>query len=204
MSASDDANQADDSRAGGQQPSVDRARQRRWVPRTAALLTFLIGLADILNILRPDLVSRLHRLNSMIPGTLTDVTRSADVLIGLMLLMLAHGLRRRKRRAWQAVAALLAFDIAIHFIHAQRIVTAVVSLVLLIALLFFRDEFYAEGDPRTRWRALWVLGSLIVADIAIGLPYILLARALAERVVLGQAPGQQEVINGLVGVSGPV
>jgi hypothetical protein len=60
MSASDDANRADDSRAGGQQPSVDRARQRRWVPRTAALLTFLIGLADILNILRPDLVNRLH------------------------------------------------------------------------------------------------------------------------------------------------
>src|SRR5437764_15362855 len=88
MSASDDANRADDPRAGGQQPSVDRARQRRWVPGTAALLTFLIGLADILNILRPDLVSRLHRFNSMIPRPLTDVTRSADVLIGLMLLLL--------------------------------------------------------------------------------------------------------------------
>jgi lysyl-tRNA synthetase class 2 len=202
MSASDDANQADDSRAGGQQPSVDRARQRRWVPRTAALLTFLIGLADILSILRPDLVNRLHRINSMIPGTLTDVTRSADVIIGLTLLMLAHGLRRRKRRAWQAVAALLAFDIAIHFIHSQRIVTAVVSLVLLIALLYFRDEFYAEGDPRTRWRAVWIFGGLIVADIAIGLTYILLARGLAEDYSFGQRV--QEVIYGLVGVSGPV
>jgi lysyl-tRNA synthetase class 2 len=202
MSASDDANQADDSRAGGQQPSVDRARQRRWVPRTAALLTFLIGLADILSILRPDLVNRLHRINSMIPGTLTDVTRSADVIIGLTLLMLAHGLRRRKRRAWQAVAALLAFDIAIHFIHTQRIVTAVISLVLLIALLYFRDEFYAEGDPRTRWRAVWIFGGLIVADIAIGLTYILLARGLAEDYSFGQRV--QEVIYGLVGVSGPV
>ena len=202
MSASDDANRADDSRAGGQQPSADRARQRRWVPRTAALLTFLVGLADILNILRPDLVNRLHRFNSMIPGTLTDVTRSADVLIGLTLLMLAHGLRRRKRRAWQAVAALLAFDIAIHFIHTQRIVTAVVSLVLLIALLFFRDEFYAEGDPRTRWRAIWIFAGLIVADVAIGLTYILLARGLAKDYSFGQRV--QEVIYGLVGVSGPV
>ena len=138
----------------------------------------------------------------MIPGTLTDVTRSADVLIGLTLLMLAHGLRRRKRRAWQAVVALLAFDIAIHFIHSQRIVTAVVSLVLLIALLFFRDEFYAEGDPRTRWRAIWVFGGLIVADVAIGLTYILLARGLAEDYSFGQRV--QEVIYGLVGVSGPV
>jgi len=202
MSASDDANRADESKAGGQQSPADRARQRRWVPGTAALLTYLIGLADILNILRPDLANRLHGLNSMFPGTLTNVTRSADVLIGLMLLMLAHGLRRRKRRAWQAVVALLAFDIAIHFIHSQRMITAVISLVLLIALLYFRDEFYAEGDPRTRWRAMWVFGGLIVADVAIGLTYILLARGLAEDYSFGQRV--QEVIYGLVGVSGPV
>jgi len=202
MSASDDANRADESKASGQPTPADRVRQRRWVPVTAALLTYLIGLADILNILRPDLANRLHTATSMIPGTLTNVTRSADVLIGLMLLMLAHGLRRRKRRAWQAVVALLAFDIAIHFIHSQRMITAVISLVLLIALLYFRDEFYAEGDPRTRWRAMWVFGGLIVADVAIGLTYILLARGLAEDYSLGQRV--QEVIYGLVGVSGPV
>jgi len=51
-----------------------------------------------------------------------------------------------------------------HPLHPHaRIVTAVVSLVLLIALLFFRDEFYAEGDPRTRWRAIWIFVGLIVA-----------------------------------------
>jgi lysyl-tRNA synthetase, class II len=202
MSASDDANQADESKTGSQQAPGDRARLHRWVPRMAALLTFLIGLSDILNILRPDLVNRLHRINYLVPGTLTNVTRSADVLIGLALLMLAHGLRRRKRRAWQAVSALLAFDIAIHFIHGQRMVTTIVSLVLLIALLYFRDEFYAEGDPRTRWRALWVLAGLVVADIVIGLTYILLARGLAEDYSFGQRV--QEVIYGLLGISGPV
>ena len=202
MTASDDATRADESATGGQQAPGVRAHQRRWVPRMAALLTFLIGLSDILNILRPDLVHRLHRINYLVPGTLTNVTRSADVLIGLMLLMLAHGLRRRKRRAWQAVSGLLAFDIAIHFFHSMRIPTAVISLVLLIALLYFRDEFYAEGDPRTRWRALWVLAGLVVADIAIGLTYILLARGLAEDYSFGQRV--VEVITGLVGVSGPV
>ncbi len=172
------------------------------MPGTAALLTALIGLSDILSIFRPDLVHRLHKINYLVPGTLTNVTRSADVLIGLMLLMLAHGLRRRKRRAWQAVAALLAFDIAIHFIHSMRIPTAVAAIVVLIALLYFRDEFYAEGDPRTRWRALWVFGGLIVADVVIGLTYILAARGLAEDYSLTQRV--EEVITGLVGVSGPV
>jgi len=213
MSDSDDAGQpgrppAPAGKAGGAsaQPGApdpaDRRRQRAWVPGTAALLTALIGLADILNILRPDLAIRLHKLTYMVPGTLTNVARSAEVLIGLMLLMLAHGLRRRKRRAWQAVAALLAFDIAIHFFHGQRIPTAIVAIVVLIALLYFRDEFYAEGDPRTRWRALWVLAGLIVADVVIGLMYILLARGLAEDYSLGQRVW--EVVTGLVGVSGPI
>ena len=190
-----------DSDEAGHDP-VDRQRQHAWVPGSAALLTWLIGLSDILAIFRPDLVHKLHKINYLVPGTLTTVTRTADVVIGLMLLMLAHGLRRRKRRAWQAVAALLVFDIAIHCTNAQRIATTVVAAVLLIALLYFRDQFYAEGDPRTRWRALWVFGGLIVADVVIGLSYILLARKLAANYSFGQRV--QEVIYGLVGVSGPV
>jgi lysyl-tRNA synthetase, class II len=182
---------------------ADRSRQRPWVPVTAALLTALIGLSDILGIFKPDLVHKLHKINYLVPpGMLTTGIRTASLIIGLMLLMLAHGLRRRKRRAFQAVVALLAFDITIHFAHSTRIVTAILSLVLLVALLYFRDEFYAEGDPRTRWRALWVAACLVVADVAIGLTYILLARGLVANYSLGQRV--QEVAYGLVGVSGPV
>ncbi len=181
---------------------VDRRHQHAWVPASAALLTLLIGLSDILAIFRPDLVYRLHKINYLVPGTLTTVTRSADVIIGLMLLMLAHGLRRRKRRAWQAVAALLAFDIGIHVTNAHRMATTIVAAVLLVALLYFREEFYAEGDRRTRWRALWVFGCLIVADVVIGCTYILLAQHLVTNYSLGQRI--QEALYGLVGVSGPV
>jgi lysyl-tRNA synthetase class 2 len=184
---------------------VDRRHQHAWIPASAALLTWLIGLSDILAIFRPDLpdlVDRLHKINYLVPGTLTTVARSADVIIGLMLLMLAHGLRRRKRRAWQAVAALLAFDIGIHVTNTHRVATTIVAAVLLVALLYFREEFYAEGDRRTRWRALWVFGGLIVADVVIGCTYILLAQHLVTNYSLGQRV--QEVIYGLVGVSGPV
>jgi lysyl-tRNA synthetase, class II len=180
----------------------DRRRQRSWVPWCAALLTTLIGLSDILGIFKSDLVYRLHKINYLVPGTLTSGIRSADVIIGLMLLMLAHGLRRRKRRAYQAVVALLAFDTTIHFWHAHRIPTAIVSLVLLVALLYFRGEFYAEGDPRTRWRALWVGACLVVADVVIGLSYIIVAHGLEADYSFSQRV--QEVVYGLVGVSGPV
>jgi lysyl-tRNA synthetase, class II len=208
MSDSDEAGPANGAAKGGERPKephtgpVDRRHQHAWVPGSAALLTWLIGLSDILAIFRPDLVHKLHKINYLVPGTLTTVTRSAEVIIGLLLLMLAHGLRRRKRRAWQAVAALLAFDIGIHCTNAHRIPTTVVAAILLIALLYFRNQFYAEGDPRTRWRALWVFGGLVVADVVIGCTYILLAQHLRTNYSLGQRV--QEALWGLVGVSGPV
>ena len=188
--------------AGGPASFADRRRQRAWVPGTAALLTMLIGLSDIIAIFKPDWPHRLHNFKYLVPGTLTNVARTSDVIIGLMLLFLAHGLRRRKRRAWQAVTALLAFDTAIHFFRGQRILTAVVALVVLIALLYFRDEFYAEGDHRNRWRALWAFAALVVADVAIGLTYIFVAQGLETDYSFSTRVW--EVITGLVGVSGPV
>jgi len=181
---------------------ADRRHQRAWVPGTAALLTFLIGLDDIISVYRPGWPHRLHNVRAFVPGTLTNVTHSADVIIGLLLLMLAHGLRRRKRRAWQAVTGLLAFDIAIHFFHSRRIAGAAVALIVLVALLYFRDEFYAEGDQRNRWRALLVFCWLVVADIAIGLADIGMTRGLSSDYSLWQRT--QEVVYGLVGVSGQI
>ena len=180
----------------------DRRNQHGWVPRVAALLCFLIGLSDVLGILYPTVHEHLRRINSYVPGTLSTVYHVSDVLIGLGLILLAHALRRRKRRAWQAVTALLTFEIVIHFMHTAHIPTAVVAIILLGTLLFYRDDFYAAGDPRTRWRALWFFGGLVVVDVAIGLTYIMLARGLASDYSFTQRV--QDVIYGLVGVSGPV
>src|ERR1700760_2629177 len=120
----------------GGRPPV-RAKRLTWIPGVAALLTFLIGLSDVLAVFKPDWHEKLHKVNAVVPGTLTNVTRTSDVIIGLLLLMLARGLRRRKRCAWQAVIARLAFDIVIHFMHFPHVVpvSGFVAIVLLAALL---------------------------------------------------------------------
>ena len=186
-------------------PQREGGRRRAWIPGIASLLCLVIGLSDVLAIFKPAWHARLHNVNAFVPGTLTNVTRSADVIIGLMLVLLAHGLRRRKRRAWQAVLALLVFDIVIHFLHFPRDprpYSAVVAIVLLAVLLFFHEDFYALGDPRTRgWNAWRVFGILAVADLAIGLGYLAMgpldgSYSFPERV--------QDVVYELVGVYGPV
>ena len=174
------------------------------MPVVAGWLALLIGLADVIEGAVPSLYAhyRLHRIFDLAPGTLTNLTRTADVLTGLLLLMLSHGLRRRKRRACRAVILLLIASAVIHLAHYPHIGRAVVTAGLLAVLVFYRREFYAVGDPRTRWRALAVLGGLVLADIAIGLSYITLVRGLQSDYSLMQRG--QSVIYGLFGFSGPV
>ncbi len=174
------------------------------MPITTGWLCLLIGLADIVGVAIPGLHLhyRLHNISAFVPGTMTNVASTATVIIGLLLLMLSHGLRRRKRRAWQAATVLLAFSVVIHVVHPPYRIQGLAAAALLAVMLFFRDEFYAVGDPRTRWRAAWVFVGVLVADVAIGLTYILLARHLAQDYSLWQRV--VHVAYGLVGVSGPV
>src|SRR6266536_375907 len=179
----------------------DRRRERRWVPLTAGWLCLLIGIYNVLGVLSPQFHERLHRIGRVMPGGLTNAARAADVITGLMLIMLAHALRRRKRRAWQAVVILLAVNIVTHVVHGPHVGQAVVAAAMLCALLYFREDFYAVGDPRTRWRALWVFSGLIVADAAIAFGYIRLSRVSDDYSLAHQA---RDVIFELAGVTSPI
>ncbi len=177
----------------------------------------LVGLTDIiLGVTAPtnDLHARLQSLPVVVPGTVAVLTRTADIIIGLLLLMLSNGLRKRKHRAWQEVMALLIISAAISLAHAMYLVRnhrdmalgvsiGFVVLVLLIAAGgYFRREFYAVGDPRTRWRALSVLIGLLAADLLIGLAY--LAAPADVPVGYSFAARLKTTLFGLAGVGGPV
>ncbi len=190
--------------------AVDRRQLRRWVPLTAGVMSLLIGIGYIVVGVNPSLTER--RLRGL--SYLGSVTRTADIIIGLLLLMVSHGLRRRKRRAWQAVVALLGAGLLVHLVTGLiafdrdgaapplRPFSTAISVLLIGALIWFRREFYAVGDPRTRWRALWVLCYLAVADVLIGLAYISVSRGL----LTDYSPWQRikSVVFSLVGFSGPV
>jgi lysyl-tRNA synthetase, class II len=201
---------------------LDRRQEHRWVPRLAGLIVLVVGLGFIIIGTEPDLYrqlhlhmhSRLHRLAGVTPFTLgltAEFTRLATVVIGLLLLMLSHGLRRRKRRAWQEAMALLVIAGIVDLIRLRHL-TAIYGrpvmpvglgiTALLIGLgWYFRKEFYAVGDARTRWRAFRVFAGLLVADIAIGLAYIT-PRSLHGGYSLAQQV--QSVLYALVGATGPV
>lgn len=176
---------------------------RRWVPLAAGLSCFAVGLADIISALLPEDRHRLRALAHVMPGVFTHAATAATTVSGVLLLLLAHALRRRKRRAWRAVLALLGLTVVLHVVKGLDVAEAVVALLLLVALVIYRKEFYALGDPRTRWRALSTFVLLLGIDLLIG--GILLA--LRAHDVIGHPSlltYVQHLLLGLAGIPGPL
>jgi len=119
------------------------------------------------------------------------------------LLLLARGLRRRKRRAWQAVIALLTFDTVLHFLHFPHQISPsdIVAIVLIAVLLYRHVDFYAVGDPRSRRTVLPVFLTLVVMDFAISLGYLQVGPLAGSYSFFQRL---QDVLYELVGVNGPV
>ena len=138
----------------------------------------------------------------VLPGVVT-VSVAASVLTGVTLLALGHGLRRRKRRAWRAVVALLAVSTLAALVRFSPL-QVVISLALLTVLLVRRGDFRAASDPQSRWRAVRVLFALLVADVVVGLGLVYAASRGDASGVPSLLDALNETLLGLFGLDGPV
>ncbi|ADI09048.1 hypothetical protein SBI_05928 [Streptomyces bingchenggensis BCW-1] len=171
------------------------------MPTAVGTACTLIGL---LNIVFPRLrYSKVHALTDVLPGAVSSLAAAASIVVGLLLLMLAHGLKRRKRRAWVAAVGLLPVGAAAQLLYRHSICGAVLSLVLLGVMIRYRREFAALPDPRSRWMALANFVVLGAVSVGIGL---LIVRSHPED-VMGRPSFQEQlehVLWGLFGFEGPV
>ncbi|MDX6625494.1 MAG: lysyl-tRNA synthetase, class [Solirubrobacterales bacterium] len=71
----------------------------------------------------------------------------ASVAIGLGIIAVARGLSRGKRRAWAVAVILFVAASIVHLIHGPDPISVVLSVAMLSALLWFRQDFRAQGDP---------------------------------------------------------
>ncbi|MHB1473590.1 MAG: phosphatidylglycerol lysyltransferase domain-containing protein [Dermatophilaceae bacterium] len=177
-------------------------KPRSRAPRVVGAFTYLVGFVDIATGMSRSWRPRLDLLSELVPGAM-EAASAATVVSGILLLLLAHALRRRKRRAWWAAMALLALSVVLHAVKLEFLVVAM-SLALLIALIAYRAQFRALGDPQTRWRAVRVFLVLGAVSLAVG---VLMVTLLRHQVV-GGPPSLggivQEVLSGLVGLDGPL
>ncbi|SPF04450.1 phosphatidylglycerol lysyltransferase domain-containing protein [Streptomyces sp. MA5143a] len=174
------------------------------VPALVARASTLVGLVDIAAGVFPRFRhSRMHALAEVLPGALGPFAAALSLSAGVLLLLLAHGLRRRKRRAWRAAVVLLPAGAIAQFTYRHSVVGVLVSLALLVPLLRHRDEFRALPDPTSRWRALANFMLMGTGSILLGL---LVVSAHAQHMVgdPSLADRLEHVIYGLFGFEGPV
>ncbi|ARH92515.1 hypothetical protein STRMOE7_21970 [Streptomyces sp. MOE7] len=147
--------------------------------------------------------SRMHAVAEVLPGAVSPLAAAASIVVGILLLLLAHGLKRRKRRAWVAAVALLPVGIAAQLGYRHSVFGAVLSLALLVFLVWHRKEFAALPDPRSRWKALANLVVLGGAGFAIGM---VIVSSHPHKIVGSPSFGQraEHVLWGMFGFEGPI
>jgi lysyl-tRNA synthetase, class II len=174
------------------------------VPKIIGSATAMIGLLDVVSAVFPAFRNgRMHELAAVFPGTVSSLAAATSVVTGILLLMLAHALKRGKQRAWWATVLLLPVGAATQLIYRHSVIGAVFSLALLALLIRHRGEFTALSDPRTRWRALVNFVALGASAFALGL-VITSAHPASERGNPGFGDRCLHVVYGLFGFEGPV
>ncbi|MED7949942.1 phosphatidylglycerol lysyltransferase domain-containing protein [Streptomyces sp. BE303] len=177
---------------------------RAWLPGAVGYACLLIGLVDVASAVFPKLRhTKVHTFAGQLPGGTTTLAAAGTLMVGLLLVLLAHALRRRKRRAWRAVCVLLPIGAALHLLRWHQLGPAVISLVLFVVVLVHRREFYAKADPRTRWRAVVNLVVMGAVSVLLGL-LVVSTRTGYELGHAGLYERLEHVVYGLFGFEGQV
>jgi lysyl-tRNA synthetase class 2 len=168
-----------------------------------AVLSALYGVVSIWSAVSPHDRYRIRMLAQFVPGPVTVTAALLVVASGMVLILLAHGLRRRKLRAWRLAVAICAVLVVTHLGKGLDLEEAFLALVLLALLVYARSEFNAKGDRSTRWIAVGAVGVIYAVGFIAGM----LAIGVYHRKVSGHPTlvnAAWTTIRGFVGLTGPV
>jgi lysylphosphatidylglycerol synthetase-like protein (DUF2156 family)/elongation factor P--beta-lysine ligase len=183
-------------------PPAPGTGRGRAALRVLAALTGVTGLLQLLALL-PVVHSRTDRRGvDLEPLWVPVAGHVVSVVVGLLLLALADQLRRRKRPAWRVAVVLFAVGAVAHLLKGPHPVALAFCVGMLVALVWFRDDFRAPADPPSLLRLVRFVPTYLAAVLAFGAATLWAERS---RVSPDLSPGGVllTVAGGLVGLDGP-
>ena len=183
---------------------VSGTRFQKPNPAVQKFLGWMTALAGIVYLLA--VMPGVHS-NFGIDSLVNDVADRASghvvsAIIGLVLLMIAGGIMKGKRRAWAVAVLLFSIAAVVHTIKGPDPLVVVYSGFMVIALIWTRDSFGARPDPGTLLDAIRFVPVYLVAVLVFGFASLLFNQShVVEKLTVG---GMLETtFAGLAGLDGP-
>ncbi len=142
------------------------------VPQAIALLVFGAGFLLLLSGATPAAATRLAALDRFMPLAVLEASHLAGSAVGVLLLILAHGLARRLDGAWQVTMALLGAGALASLLKGLDYEEALLLGLVALALYGTRAQFYRKSSLVTESLSpAWLASAAIAvgASIWIGL-----------------------------------
>ncbi len=189
------------------EPSTGPQRFRegylRRSPQIVSAVAALVGLLTLIAALWSSERDRVRPITDALGIPATAAAAAVSAVAGLLLMRLAAGLRKRKRRAWAASVCVAVVLAVAHILKGHKIAESIIALVLLVLLVTARSQFRAKPDPASRWLALRAFVQFIVAALVYGMAmlYLYPHRVIGHPSFWARL---QEVEYAVVGANGPV
>jgi lysyl-tRNA synthetase class 2 len=175
----------------------------RWerAAKIASLLVLITGLVGIVSGVLPPQRARLRIVADGLGLPTVNAAAATSVGLGIVLVLLARGLRRHQRRAWILSVALLLVGAVVHLAKGLDVEEATLCLVTVGVLVAARHAFIAEPDPEERSHPLVLLVGLFLTSMVAGYVVIrvnLRGMRASSHAIFGT------LLKGFLGLHGPV
>ena len=120
------------------------------LPRAEKLLAWgaaLVGVIGLVSALTPEMAGRVEIVQGVLPPGWPEAARVLTVALAIGLIWLSRSLAKRRRRAWQLAVCVVVASAVAHLAKGLDFEEALVSLLLLAALVRWRRRFDVPGDP---------------------------------------------------------
>jgi lysyl-tRNA synthetase, class II len=183
-------------------PPPERPPERgRLAVRVIAVLTALAGVVQLLAQI-PIVHARMNVRDELGQLWLPVTGHVVSVIVGLLLILLADQLAKRKRLAWRLAVVAFAVGGFAHMAKGPHPVAITISVAMLVALVWQRDLFRAPADPPSLLRLLRFVPLYLAGVLAFGFVALEVERDhIDPGLTLGG--GLATIGGGLVGVDGP-
>ncbi len=175
------------------------------VPKWIGRITFWLGILNVAANIFPRFQNVAHRIDRYVPGLVNSTAFSTALFTSLILILVARGLGRRKRRAWNIAILVITLNIASDIFRThQHPLQIIPNFILLILLIATRKEFFAISDPTTKFQPIFAFVILLAFTV---LAAILMIYYRHGHQVVGNPTFINvllTVLEGMIGVTGPI